>query len=1107
MGSPGSAVPADDGAEAYQMSDIIDSYDETRASMSQQSAQTADETDTATKPLIESQPQPQPQPPLALDENGFLTAPLSRRIRWDPNATPHRQRTGPTVTVRRARNTQTPTRSGSGIQRRNHPGQISLAGLQPPMIPGAVKPADPPTTTDEVDLDDEDNEHLATLADELGHLDDESINSQALADETGRAVINPAAFLTVPITPSSDGGSDYGFGPPLGVTTPGESGSEGTYDPARDADLDHLDVIPGETDGMPRRRRRSWMHTSGNESGWSKLRRILGFDTDDQDAADAAEKGALGADATNYKHVPVHTSSGMRGGHSRPSRFERKASQLVKAHKMLGAKGDYHLPDINRGHLPGSEASTPDVLETTQNLDARPVPTSGVLGQLLKLHESEAQPISASASPLDSAHGASESAGNTPLEIEPGSSTPGSRRTSRRPQSIYHSATNHAEKIGKEGGRVIKGVATEAGIDIDERPKAARSAAGVVGALVATTGNLIGAVSPNHAQLGPNPKRPGYTLDRYMLPELNEKTLRRTAKIVSDRGAPMSRDQVMTQSRRSIDTSNDSYLDEKSKLNLADPSTKSGKRLLSHKLLHLPTPEISSTARGDYFGSADDRAKAEWARKLKKRRKQKKTQEIYITLHVAEILQRQEFILKLARSLMMFGAPTHRIETQIQQTATVLDINCRCVYFPNLMLLSFGDDSTHTSETKIIKQGSVLDLTKLTDMHSVYWNVIHDKIGVEEASKRLDQLMLRRPFIRRMPLVLVGGLASGLICFGESGFRGSFLDSLVAAVLGAFLVFCQLTITTELYSNVFEIVFATLNSFVALAVHSIPSNIFCYKPIVSASIVFILPGFIVLSGALELQSKNIVSGSVRLVYAVIYSVLLGFGISIGSLPALSIQKVEPDMPGNCMLVKRMLTCDKSCHKDHWYTAVGSPWFGFLTVPGYAAMLSLRNQAKFNRKEFPAMVLIACIGWITAHIHVLLGEQRADTAKALQMPYMTAAMGSFTVGILANIYGRIFDGRSFVVAVPGILFQLPTGLDTNGTAASGGPNGLLNGVNNGTNNATETVDFSTNAISNGFSIGEQLLSVALGITIGVFCSTIIMHILGGRKIRGGGMFSF
>lgn len=85
------------------------------------------------------------------------------------------------------------------------------------------------------------------------------------------------------------------------------------------------------------------------------------------------------------------------------------------------------------------------------------------------------------------------------------------------------------------------------------------------------------------------------------------------------------------------------------------------------------------------------------------------------------------------------------------------------------MLLAFGDDATHTSETKFIKQAGGLDLTKLTDMHSIYWNVIHDKIGVGEASAHLDDLMRRKPVIGRAPMVLVGGLCSAFICVGPMG--------------------------------------------------------------------------------------------------------------------------------------------------------------------------------------------------------------------------------------------------------------------------------------------------------------------------------------------------
>jgi hypothetical protein len=39
------------------------------------------------------------------------------------------------------------------------------------------------------------------------------------------------------------------------------------------------------------------------------------------------------------------------------------------------------------------------------------------------------------------------------------------------------------------------------------------------------------------------------------------------------------------------------------------------------------------------------------------------------------------------------------------------------------MLVSFGDDATHTSETKFLKQATGLDLGKLLATHNLYWNV------------------------------------------------------------------------------------------------------------------------------------------------------------------------------------------------------------------------------------------------------------------------------------------------------------------------------------------------------------------------------------------------
>ncbi|THH14062.1 hypothetical protein EW146_g6228 [Bondarzewia mesenterica] len=51
----------------------------------------------------------------------------------------------------------------------------------------------------------------------------------------------------------------------------------------------------------------------------------------------------------------------------------------------------------------------------------------------------------------------------------------------------------------------------------DSRPAQSRSAAGVFGPLIASTGNIAGAAAPASATIAPNVKRPGYHLSRYSL--------------------------------------------------------------------------------------------------------------------------------------------------------------------------------------------------------------------------------------------------------------------------------------------------------------------------------------------------------------------------------------------------------------------------------------------------------------------------------------------------------------------------------------------------------------------------------------------------------------
>ena len=401
-----------------------------------------------------------------------------------------------------------------------------------------------------------------------------------------------------------------------------------------------------------------------------------------------------------------------------------------------------------------------------------------------------------------------------------------------------------------------------------ERPKAARSSAGVFGALVQNTAHLSGAATPAGATLAPASRRTGWQLDRYDLGQQEDhEELQRPWRPANERSRPGSRAGSRPSSRpASIHSSTivgDSPQDIKPSASDDMLSTRSKKRPGKIDLTTVAKMPVSAlkagghglqTAEkwimsgGKYTPEEKDgynfftpkplteedirRKEREKERKRRKKaREARKKQEIFVSLlclpwtevladphqiiqHVAAYIQRQQFILKLARALMMFGSPSHRLETQIQATAKVLEINAQVVYLPGVMLVSFGDDATHTSETKFLKQATGLDLGKLLATHHLYWNVVHDRMSVEQASKDLDVLMTTPVYYAWWQVLIIGALCSAFICviafYGcvirfcsvTSLTHRSFIDALIAMPLGVTLCGVQILVArNDMLSN------------------------------------------------------------------------------------------------------------------------------------------------------------------------------------------------------------------------------------------------------------------------------------------------------------------
>lgn len=465
--------------------------------------------------------------------------------------------------------------------------------------------------------------------------------------------------------------------------------------------------------------------------------------------------------------------------------------------------------------------------------------------------------------------------------------------------------------------------------------------------------------------------------------------------------------------------------------------------------------------------------------------------EIHITVHIAELLSRQRYLIRLCRALMKYGAPTHRLEEYMRMTARVIQIDGQFLYIPGCMIISFDDASTHTTEVKVVRSSQGIDLGKLADVHEIYKEVIHDVIGVGEAIQRLDEVMMKQSKFHIMFLIFAHGCASASV--GPFAFNARPVDIPVAFLLGCLLGVLQLILSTKssLYSNVFEISAAVLTSFLARAFGSIRFHgepLFCFSALAQSAIALILPGYTVLCASLELQSRSIVAGSVRMVYAIIYSLFLGFGITIGTA------------------VYGLLDSQASTE----YTCPASPIhneylqrFPFVII--FTVCLAIVNRAKW--KQMPVMIVISLAGYVTNYFSAKRFYSNTQVSNAL---------GAFVIGVMGNFYSRLRHGLAAAAMLPAIFVLVPSGLAASGSLISGitsaeemtrSPYAV---VNNGTQgfvdaakklSTDEARDQSYGVV---FDIGYGMVQVAIGTTVGLFLAALVVYPLGKKR---SGLFSF
>lgn len=344
----------------------------------------------------------------------------------------------------------------------------------------------------------------------------------------------------------------------------------------------------------------------------------------------------------------------------------------------------------------------------------------------------------------------------------------------------------------------------------------------------------------------------------------------------------------------------------------------------------------------------------------------------------------ERLLIALTHALHRFGLPGHRLEATHHDVSTALGVSAQVIAMPTSLLFAFGDAGDQRVALLRVQPSSI-DLGRLADLDALTRQII---AGMPRAdARRALAAILDAP--RRWPWpvdLLSGALASGT---AAALFPGAGLpDMLAAAVIGAGVA--ALAVASERVHALSEtwMVLSALGSaaFASWASRWDPT---LHPGLVTVSgIILLVPGLSFTIGMMELATRNLSSAVARFAAVGLTLVQLGLGIAIA-------HHVVPPVPDTSPATLPV-----------W----ALPAALLVLPPAIGQLMGCRAR------DLPVIVVASGFGWIAAR-----------TGATVLGPIAGAAVGTFALGLTANVYSRVLDRPAIIPMVTGLFLLVPGSL--------------------------------------------------------------------------------
>lgn len=348
---------------------------------------------------------------------------------------------------------------------------------------------------------------------------------------------------------------------------------------------------------------------------------------------------------------------------------------------------------------------------------------------------------------------------------------------------------------------------------------------------------------------------------------------------------------------------------------------------------------------------------------------------------------RARFLIELGRALGTFGVASHRLEEALSDAAHAMGLRAQVFATPTSVFLSTEIQGKRETMLSRVDPGGA-DLAKLVALDEILLRVIEHRLTPAKATRLVKRVVLRRP---RYPAGLhVIGFAVSAFCVARF-FGGGWREMLVAALTG--LAVGHLAVSASRYrhaARLLEFAAGALAAVVASFATSVLGPISIELTVISGLIV-LMPGMTITTAMAELATRNLVSGTARLVGAITVILSIGFGVAAGNALA-------AHLPGGS-------------------GAPATPLPPWTEIPA-AILAPFAFVVLFNARQRDAFAMVPAGVGAFVLARLTTGASGTDFGVCV-----TAA----AIGVAGNLYARFRNRPASTVILPGLLMLVPGSL--------------------------------------------------------------------------------